>query len=132
MARLATQYDPALPDAYLIGGRGLLMGWSIVENAGTPAVASFQILDGITNGDRAMMAVGVLASGASTVWFGPQGILFERGLYIKKISGSWTGGIFYLPETLTAPGYIIDESSSDRQIHEVLTQVDFNNMSGLV
>ena len=74
------------------GGHGVLYGWAIQENAGTPAVASFLIragAAGVINGGASLAA-----SGTSVAWFGPQGVLVYGDIYFDLTAGSVTGAVY--------------------------------------
>lgn len=47
-----------------------LLGWSVKENAATPAPASVRI----TSGSQTIAYISLAASEAKSMWYGPQGI----------------------------------------------------------
>lgn len=73
-----------------------LMGFSCRESAGTPAVASFNIVNGspASSGDQVIL-VELAANGSESKWFGPEGIDFQSAISINHLSGEFDVTIFY-------------------------------------
>lgn len=84
-------------DAAVAADKGLvLLGYSVHENAGTPAVATIHILDGATvAGGTEVAAVKLAADGAKTIWFGDRGIATPAGLSIEVVGGQVTCVLYY-------------------------------------
>ena len=74
------------------GGLTKLFGWSIQENAGSPAVAAFLIRAG--SGGVIHGGASLAASGSSTVWFGPNGVDVYGDIYFDLTAGSVTGAVY--------------------------------------
>lgn len=93
---MASNVTPiAIPatDQMLTGTPTILYGWSIRENAGTPAAAEALLRSGSAVGP----IVGVIdlaANGSTTVWFGPQGLRVPDGIFVDAIAGSLEGAIY--------------------------------------
>src|SRR5687768_14342718 len=64
-----------------------LMGFTVRETGGTPAIASLNLRHGtsVAGAIIAMAAVG--ASGQQTVWFGPNGIPAASGVFVDRVAG---------------------------------------------
>lgn len=77
-----------------------LMGYSIQESSGTPAVATLTIRHGTANTDTVVVYGKFAASESKTEWFGPQGIPVSSGVYLERITGNTTTSIW----TATVPG----------------------------
>lgn len=60
-------------------------------------------------------------------WYGPQGIVCEAGIFVGAITGALVVTIYYIPQTVLAPGVIIDESSDQRVIHISHTQDEIDD-----
>ena len=73
------------------GATGLrLVGWSARESAGTPAVATFGIMNGATvAGGANILRVELAANESSGEWYGPEGIDAANGLTIDHIAGTF-------------------------------------------
>jgi hypothetical protein len=67
-----------------------LMGWSVVETAGTPALASAVLRDGTGTGDPIVAQAKVAASGAAFQWFDPAGIVCPNGVFLDRTAGETT------------------------------------------
>lgn len=90
-------------DAAVAAATGLrLMGFAARESAGSPAVATFQIVHGATgaSGD-AIVPVELAANGSTFQWFGPQGIAVADGISIDHVAGTVDVTLFYIT---TNPG----------------------------
>ena len=67
-----------------------LMGYSVRESKSSPAVCSFDIVNGATGAAGADLAYVELAlSSGTTVWFGPEGLDAASGLSVDFISGQF-------------------------------------------
>jgi hypothetical protein len=67
-----------------------LMGFTVRESAGTPAVATLAIRHGTVATDTIIAPVSLIASDTKTAWFGPQGIPCASGIYVDRIAGNTT------------------------------------------
>ena len=73
-----------------------LIGYSIAESAGTPAIASCAIVNGATGAAAGKVAYISLEAGCSqTVWMGPQGVTCPLGLSIDWIAGELDIVLYY-------------------------------------
>ena len=84
-------------DILVITGRITLLGWSLVEDAGTPALASAYIKDGTTAASVIVAGIKMAASGSSQQWFGDidnGGLVLNTGLFFDMIAGSMSGAIY--------------------------------------
>lgn len=79
-------------DVTIASAETTLMGWSIRESAGTPAVAAVNIEDGAGN---VIAAIELAANGSSTEWFGPDGVRARGGLAVDRQSGETEGAVYY-------------------------------------
>ncbi len=91
---------PALTvaDLAVVTGRVTLMGWSLMEDAGTPALASLYLRDGTTATAPIVAAIKVPASGNNSFWFGDidnGGIILKNGLFLDMVAGSVSGALYY-------------------------------------
>lgn len=127
---LSAQYNLATASTLVIGGRGRLLGYSLYENAGSPAVAAVSLLDGTSSGGQFLARCGLTASGVDTKWFGPQGIAFRQGLYIGAFTGSLTGNLYFLSETLLSSDFVELSNGGDYKLKIRLTQSDIDNYMG--
>lgn len=73
---------------------GVLMGWSLRESAGTPAVATAYIRDGTSATAPIVAVIEFAANVSGTEWFGPQGIRINTGVYLDMVAGELEGAIF--------------------------------------
>ena len=127
---LPAQYNLVAASSLVISGRGRLLGYSLYESAETPAVAAVSILDGITTGGRFMARCALAASGAQTQWFGPQGIKYDGGLFIGAMTGTITGNVFFVAETLISSDFVELSNNGDYKLRMRLTQSDIDNLMG--
>ena len=67
-----------------------LMGWSAVESAGAPALATAVIRNGSTTSDPPVAVIGLLASTSQAERFGPQGIECPNGIFLDRVTGNTT------------------------------------------
>ena len=73
-----------------------LMGFSSKESAGTPAAATFRIINGATGATNApIVNVNHALSTSNTQWFGPDGINTPAGLSIDWLTGQVDVVLFY-------------------------------------
>jgi len=84
-------------DAAVAAQSGLrLMGYSSKESAGTPAAATFRIINGATGATNApVVNVNHALSTSQTQWFGPDGISCPAGLSIDWLTGQVDVELFY-------------------------------------
>jgi hypothetical protein len=67
-------------------GFSRLFGYSITETAA--AVATAVIRNGTSTSGAPLAYIGLPASGAQTVWFGPQGIAAPLGIFLDRVTGT--------------------------------------------
>lgn len=91
-AAVAADVDAAVEsDAGLV-----LMGFFASESDGTPAVATFGIVNGEdASADDAVIPVELSADQSTREWFGPNGIAFPQGISIDHIAGTFDCTILY-------------------------------------
>ena len=65
-----------------------LMGYSVAEDAGSPATASFKLRNGTTAGGDMRVYEKLAASQSKTVWFGPEGLACGAGIFLERVSGT--------------------------------------------
>lgn len=82
----------ASPISGKIGGRCILMGWSVRETSGA-APATVQVLNGQDAGGLEVLAAQLNPSGAARDWFGPQGIRTDVGIF-PVITGTVAGALW--------------------------------------
>lgn len=70
-----------------LAGRRLL-GFSIQEDAGSPAVAEAKLRLGTTVEGTEIAFVSLAASGAQTVWLGDRGIDASTGVFFERVTGT--------------------------------------------
>ena len=72
-----------------------LYGWSVRNTHATDA-GSVAIYNDPDSANGTILGVISLAAGASsTVWFGPQGVLADLGVYVDiPTAGTWSGTIY--------------------------------------
>lgn len=81
---LTADVEPAIA----AGPRRRLLGWSIRESAGSPAVATVSIVLGeAVSGGTPIGHVELAANGSETKWFGPQGIDVRDGVSLDIAGG---------------------------------------------
>jgi len=73
-----------------------LMGYSAAENAGSPAIAEFEIVNGAT-GDAGtkLVHIHLAASASETVWFGDSGLDASDGISINDVTGTFNIHLYY-------------------------------------
>jgi hypothetical protein len=67
-------------------GNMRLMGLSVRETAG--AVATLNIEHGTANSSPIMAAINLASAGSTVLWFGPQGLPCEAGIWIERLTGT--------------------------------------------
>lgn len=84
-------------DAAVAAATGLiLMGWSVRESAGTPAIANGKLVNGATGSAAGKVGeIGLVASDSKTVWLGPNGIPCPLGISIDHLAGQFDIVLFY-------------------------------------
>ena len=90
----AVALSSASTDVQAVTGRCTLMGWSIHESAGSAAVASLILRDGTSASGAIVAVLELAADGDDHVWFGPDGIRVNGGLYVDRVAGSTEGAVF--------------------------------------
>lgn len=70
--------------------RGLrLIGWAARESDGTPAVATFRLMNGAdVAGGTLLVPVELAANESAREWYGPEGIDAVNGITIDHIAGT--------------------------------------------
>ncbi|HYE85973.1 MAG TPA: hypothetical protein VEA16_06440 [Vicinamibacterales bacterium] len=66
----------------------ILLGFSITENAGTPAAARVRLHLGTDNTGTELFDVTLAASESVREWFGASGPDISTGLYMDRVSGT--------------------------------------------
>lgn len=84
-------------EATIAAVQGLkLMGFACRESAGTPAVATFRIMNGATVAAGSVLApVELSANESRGDWYGPDGVDASNGLTIDVIAGTVDVTLFY-------------------------------------
>ena len=84
-------------DAAVAAATGLrLMGYSAAENAGSPAIAEFEIVNGATgNAGTKLVHIHLAASASETVWFGDSGLDASDGISINDVTGTFNIHLYY-------------------------------------
>lgn len=77
-----------------VGGRVILMGWSIRETSGL-AVASVIVHNGTDASGLESASVNLNASDSVRDWFGPRGILLDNG-YFPVVTGAVAGAVWLI------------------------------------
>lgn len=73
-----------------------LLGFSITESAGSPAVAQVSIQEGTSaNIANEIAGVNLAASGSAQTWYGEHGIPCPGGIYLNRVSGTTRAVIYY-------------------------------------
>lgn len=73
-----------------------LYGWSIAENAGSPAVATVSIYRGAAaTAANKIATIELAANGSDSEWFGPQGIYCRDGIFVEVVAGSVEVMVYY-------------------------------------
>jgi hypothetical protein len=74
--------------------QGFLMGFSLRESAAAPAVATAIIRDGTTATDPIVVVLELNGDQSATMWFGPDGIRINTGVYLDRVAGTVTGAVY--------------------------------------
>lgn len=82
-------------DATAIAVTARLMGVSVGESAGAPAVATVLIRRGSSTGPE-VARFELAANASETVWFGPGGIYCPDGIYIDRTAGETVVTVYYV------------------------------------
>lgn len=69
-----------------------LMGFSIGEDAGSPAAAKVRLREATSTG-TILAVIDLEASSSSTKWFGPEGKRAIGGVYVELVSGTVEGSV---------------------------------------
>lgn len=77
------------------GSVAKLYGWSVREAAGSPAVATVIVHAGTDASGPAIGEIELAANGASTEWFGPQGVQMRDGIFVEVVAGTVEGVVFH-------------------------------------
>jgi hypothetical protein len=93
-ARSKTLTGSPPADQTITTSDGRLMGWSLRESAGTPAVAACNIREGSASGDI-IAVLELAADSSSNVWFGPGGVNAVGGIYFDVVAGEITGAVYF-------------------------------------
>lgn len=93
---LTGQVTTGTASVQVITGAATVFGWSVRENAGSPAAATVEIRDGTTDGGTLIGVVNLGASESVRDWFGPQGIKFSTGIRFVKPTGTSLGTVWYV------------------------------------
>lgn len=123
--QLAAQFKAAAASSVVVSGGGRLLGYSLQENAGTPAAAAVTLYDGISAGGEVLHKIGIPLSGVVNPWFGPQGINFRAGLFIGPYTGSLTGVLYFVTEETLSRNLGVRSNAVNDQIFEKMTLAEF-------
>lgn len=122
---LAAQHNVLAASQLVVSGRGRLLGYSIREDAGTPAAAAVSFYDGVSTGGRIFHSISLPAGGAANLWFGPQGIQFNTGFYVGGYIGSLFGTVYFLTEELIGSNVGVQSNNFDDKIFTRISLHDF-------
>jgi len=81
-------------DVQAYTGQCRLLGWSFREDAGTPAVATVRLFDGLDNTGTLIAAIELAESGSDHEWYGPQGVWVKVGVFVEKVAGTSEGSVY--------------------------------------
>lgn len=84
---------PATGSQKVLGGPGLLMGWSFLESTGA-AGATVEVWDGGDTTGQLVTAISLVAGESTRDWLAGDGILLQVGLFVNVISGSVRGALW--------------------------------------
>lgn len=76
-----------------IGGRSILMGYSVKEASGT-ASAEIDIVNGADATGMIVCPVTLSAGQSTEDWFGPQGLQMDVGVFCHVASGAVVGSVW--------------------------------------
>ena len=99
---------PAQPEnvptasASLISGRVLVFGYAVAETTGS-ATAALRLRDGTASSGTRILPIHLAANESVRDWFGPNGIVYQQGIYVEVVSGAIEGSIWIIPESLVGP-----------------------------
>lgn len=99
---------PAQPEniptasAQIVNGRVLVMGYAVAETTGS-ATAALRLRDGTTSAGTRILPIHLAINESVRDWFGPNGIVYEQGIFVEVVSGAIEGSIYCIPETLLGP-----------------------------
>jgi len=127
---LGAQHKPLEASSLVIGGRGKLLGYSVTESAGSPAVASVILYDGTSTGGQIINRIKLAASGSANTWFGPQGIQFQAGLYVGALTGELVGTFYFIAEELVGPHSLVQANGADARISMHTTLGELTQLIG--
>lgn len=82
-------------DTAAVGFPCKLLGFSIHESAASAAVASLYLRDGSGATGDIRVALELLGDQSATMWFGPQGIQCNTGIYVDRVAGTTEGVIYF-------------------------------------
>jgi hypothetical protein len=85
-------------DRLLYGRGGILLGWSVREAGGTPALAQFELRDGGNSAGTMLAAISMAASGDSQLWMGLPGVQFQSSMFGHVVSGASVGALWIIPD----------------------------------
>lgn len=92
----SAQLSSGTADVPIRTGSGRLLGWSIGESAGSAAVASLIIRDGVSASGAILAVIELAADASVTQSVGPAGIPFTDGLYVDRVTGSTQGAVWWV------------------------------------
>lgn len=81
-------------DVQLETGSGNVRGWSVHESGAVAAVASFILRDGTSTSGAILATVELAADTSHTIYFAGDGIDFQTGLFLDRVSGETEGAVF--------------------------------------
>lgn len=86
---------PSIPCPILgaVGGRLLLMGFGVKESTGA-AAAEVDLFDGKDVTGQLVAPVTLTAGQGRTDYYGPGGVLLERGYFPNLLAGAVTGAVY--------------------------------------
>ena len=70
------------------------MGFSLRESAASAAVATAIIRDGTTDAAPIVVVLELNGDQSATMWFGPDGIRIDTGIYLDRVAGTVTGCVY--------------------------------------
>jgi hypothetical protein len=90
----AIQTTGTTADEAVTASQGFLMGFSLRESAASPAVATAIIRDGTTATDPVVVMLELNGDQSATMWFGPDGIRINTGVFLDRVAGTITGALY--------------------------------------
>lgn len=72
-----------------------LLGFSIQEDAVTPAVAEAKLRLGALVSSPELVFISLAASGAQTQWFGDRGIDASAGVFFERVTGTTVLSLYH-------------------------------------